>query len=127
VKDLSLPDQNELRQVYNQYSENRALVIKDLEIRIEGMISAFHPIVKGRAKDFDSFFKKYIRLLQNSPPGSGAPPITDLIGIRIVCPFIEDLSGVEDLIKKNFEVIEVERRAPNIPLRNSVMNPPIFS
>jgi putative GTP pyrophosphokinase len=66
--------------------------------------------VKGRAKDFESFFKKYIRLLKNNPPNSGPPCITDLLGMRIVCPFIEDLVGVEELIKKTFEVIEVERK-----------------
>ncbi|MDR0624465.1 MAG: tetratricopeptide repeat protein [Treponema sp.] len=109
---VSLPDQRTLRQIYEQYAENRTLVIKDLEIRIEKTVSVLpsRPTAKGRAKDFDSFFKKYIRLLKNSPPNSGPPLITDLIGIRIVCPFIEDLAGVEELIKKNFEVMEVERK-----------------
>jgi putative GTP pyrophosphokinase len=112
MKDILLPDQNVLRQIYEQYSENRALVIKDLEDCIEETVSSLpsHPTVKGRAKDFDSFFKKYIRLLKNSPPLSGDPLITDLIGIRIVCPFIGDLAGVEELIKKTFEVVEVERK-----------------
>ncbi|MDR2258410.1 MAG: tetratricopeptide repeat protein, partial [Treponema sp.] len=109
---VSLPDQRVLRQMYEQYAENRALVIKDLEIRIEKTVSVLPspPTVKGRAKDFDSFFKKYIRLLKNKPPKSGPPLITDFIGIRIVCPFIEDLAGVEELVKKNFEVMEVERK-----------------
>jgi putative GTP pyrophosphokinase len=107
-----LPDQRVLRQVYERYAENRALVIKDLETRIEKAVSLLPspPTVKGRAKDFTSFFKKYIRLLKDNPPNSGPPVITDLIGIRIICPFIEDLDGVEDLIKKNFEVTEVERK-----------------
>jgi putative GTP pyrophosphokinase len=113
VRDVSLPDQNVLRRTYEQYSGLRSLVVKDLELRIEKVVSALpsHPTVKGRSKEFDSFFKKYIRLLKNSP-NSGPPGITDLIGIRIVCPFIEDLAGVEELIKKTFAVIEVERKGP---------------
>jgi putative GTP pyrophosphokinase len=112
MNDVSLPDRNVLRQAYEQYAESRALVIKDLESYIEKTVSALPslPTVKGRAKDFNSFFKKYIRLLKNDPPNSGPPLITDLIGIRIVCPFIEDLTGVEELIKNSFEVIEVERK-----------------
>jgi putative GTP pyrophosphokinase len=112
MNDVSLPDQNVLRQVYEQYAENRALVIKDLETCIEKTVSVLPslPTVKGRAKDFASFFKKYIRLLKTNPPNSGPPLITDLIGIRIVCPFLEDLAGVEELIKKHFEVFEVERK-----------------
>jgi putative GTP pyrophosphokinase len=107
-----MPDQNVLRQVYEQYADIRTLISKDLEISIEKTVSMLpsHPTVKGRAKDFNSFFKKYIRLLKNNHQDSGLPLITDLIGIRIVCPFIEDLAGVEALIKKTFEVIEVERK-----------------
>jgi putative GTP pyrophosphokinase len=32
------------------------------------------------------------------------------MGIRIICPFIEDLAMVENLIKNSFEVAEVERK-----------------
>jgi putative GTP pyrophosphokinase len=106
------PDKNVLRQAYEQYSDIRALIIKDLEIRIEKTVSSLssHPTVKGRVKEFNSFFKKYLRILKNDPPDSGPPLITDLMGIRIVCPFIEDIAGVEELIKKSFEITEVERK-----------------
>ncbi|MDR1239530.1 MAG: tetratricopeptide repeat protein [Treponema sp.] len=112
MKDISLPDQNVLRQIYEQYSETRELAAKDLEARIEETVSILpsHPTVKGRTKDFDSYFKKYIRLLKETAPGSPPPKITDLIGVRIVCPFIEDLAEVEELIKRTFEVVEVERK-----------------
>ena len=110
-----LPDQNVLRQDYEQYADTRNHIAKDLELHIEGLMSVLpsHPTVKGRSKTFESFFKKYIRLLKNNPPNSGPPCITDRIGIRIVCPFIEDLAGVEELIEKTFEVIEVERKGPH--------------
>ena len=38
------------------------------------------------------------------------PRIDDLIGIRIICPFLEDLAAVEELIKEKFTVVEVERK-----------------
>jgi putative GTP pyrophosphokinase len=112
MRDVLLPDQNTLRQIYEQYADTRALVIKDLESRIENILAVLptRPTVKGRAKDFGSYFKKYIRLLKLNPSGPDSPPITDLIGIRIICPFINDLAEVEALLKKNLEVVEVERK-----------------
>jgi putative GTP pyrophosphokinase len=74
---------------------------------------ASRPIVKGRVKEFESYYKKYIQLLQKNPSCSKSLYITDVIGIRIVCPFFEDLALVEKCLKSNFEVIEVERKGSN--------------
>jgi len=58
-------------------------------------------------KDFPSYYKKFLHLLKTGNP---KPVITDLLGIRIICPFIEDTSEVTQIIKNNFEVIETERK-----------------
>jgi putative GTP pyrophosphokinase len=66
-----------------------------------------HPTIKTRIKQFPSYYRKYLNLLK----ADAAPPlITDLMGIRIVCPFIEDLLLVENQIKEHFEVTEVDRK-----------------
>jgi putative GTP pyrophosphokinase len=90
-------------------------MLRDLETRIEESLRALSspPGIKGRTKDFSSYFGKYLRLLKLKPGADVTPLITDLVGIRIVCPFIEDLSAVEGLIKNKFEVIEVERKGRN--------------
>jgi putative GTP pyrophosphokinase len=105
-------DQGALRQLYALHADTRILISGDLEIRFRELTASLssRPTVKARAKDFTSFFKKYIRILKTSPAESGPPLITDLMGIRIVCPFIEDISTVENLIKRNFQVVEVERK-----------------
>jgi putative GTP pyrophosphokinase len=106
-----LPDRNNLYKTYEKYREIRAMVSKDLEMFIEETVCRLptRPTVKGRLKDFSSYYKKYIRILKESP--SGEPPlITDLIGIRIVCPFIDHIPMVEELIKKKLDVIEVDRK-----------------
>ncbi|MEJ2055590.1 MAG: tetratricopeptide repeat protein, partial [Calditrichaceae bacterium] len=63
--------------------------------------------VKYRLKSFNSFFNKlsHLRNGDNKPVA-----INDFIGIRIICPFLEDLSQVEDIITENFDVLEVERK-----------------
>jgi putative GTP pyrophosphokinase len=105
----SSPDQNRLRDEYTQYSEIRQLSVNDLKERIEQTLSAIdsNPVVSGRIKNFKSFYNKYLRFLK---AGEKKPKITDLLGIRIICPFIEDLSASENLIRNNFDIVETERK-----------------
>ncbi|MCD6188290.1 MAG: hypothetical protein J7K09_08995 [Desulfuromusa sp.] len=65
--------------------------------------------IKYRLKRFDNFCDKLVRL--SKLQGSELLQITDLMGIRIVCPFLEDLEIVEHLITQNFEILEMERKA----------------
>jgi putative GTP pyrophosphokinase len=112
MTDFKHPDQKLLRDLYDRRLEIRVLVTKDLEALIEETVGGMpsRPTVKARVKDFASYFKKYIRLLKTTPHPARAPEITDLIGVRIVCPFMEDVAAVEGLIKKNYAVTEVERK-----------------
>ena len=91
-------------------------MVRRLETRIRKAIAplASRSRVEGRLKSFDSFFKKYIRLLKNGGGNEKSPEnfprINDIIGIRIICPFLEDLAAVEELLKENFNVFEVEHK-----------------
>ncbi|MDR2096432.1 MAG: tetratricopeptide repeat protein [Treponema sp.] len=110
MKNIKFPDRTSLRKEYEEFAEIRNWVIMDLAALIEEKLTLLEskPSIKTRHKDFNSYFKKYIKLLKNGYTGS--PFITDIIGLRIVCPFLEDTSGVTALIKKHFEVIEDERK-----------------
>jgi putative GTP pyrophosphokinase len=110
--ELPLPDKNVFRKEYEEYADLRFHITRDLEVLIEETVSSLpsHPTVKGRVKAFESYYRKYIRLLKSHPLESGKPEITDLIGIRIICPFIEDLDSVEELLKQTFTVTEVDRK-----------------
>jgi putative GTP pyrophosphokinase len=104
------PDQNKLRSEYEKHRHVRRQVTKDLENLIDESVSTLssHILVKARTKDFYSYYKKYLRILRQEV--TVPVKITDLIGIRIVCPFIEDLDLVEEVVNKHFEVVEVERK-----------------
>ncbi|MDR3122291.1 MAG: tetratricopeptide repeat protein [Treponema sp.] len=69
------------------------------------------PTIKTRLKDFDSYFEKYIRILNSGPRKDEKPRITDLIGIRIVCPFLEDIDIVGSILNKLFTVVEVDKKS----------------
>jgi len=105
------PNKNSLRVEYEKNFPIRAFIAKELETRIEKLLShmSSHPRVKYRIKDFESYFKKYIRILKSGASNKSLL-IADVIGIRIICPFLEDLAAVEELLKGKFKVIEVERK-----------------
>jgi len=92
---------------YEKYTEIRHLVVNDIRDLMETALEALdtNPVITGRIKNFTSYFNKYLRLLKN---GEKYPKITDLLGIRIICPFIEDLAVTEELINRNFKVLEKE-------------------
>jgi putative GTP pyrophosphokinase len=73
------------------------------------------PTIKCRVKRFDAYFDKLIKMSRHYRE-SDIPPLTDFLALRIICPFLEDLEIIEDLIKTNFTVIELDRKG----LRHSI-------
>jgi putative GTP pyrophosphokinase len=104
---ISTPEKNNLKNEYDRYSAVRLLIVNDIKEQLENILTALdsRPVVSGRIKNFSSFFYKYLRLLKT---GMNDPQITDLLGIRVICPFIEDLQAAEDLIRNNFSIVERE-------------------
>jgi len=108
--ELGLPLNKEaIRKKYESGTYARILTLRDIANRMEQACSALvsRPTVKTRIKQFSSYYRKYLNLLKAD---NVRPLITDLMGIRIVCPFIEDLLLVEKLIEEHFEVTEVDRK-----------------
>ena len=103
------PDQNNMREEYEKFAGIRHSVVSDLKGRVEKTLVGLStsPVVSGRIKNFPSFFMKHLRLLKNGDPNL---KITDLLGIRIICPFIEDLTDAEKLIKEHYDVVEHEKK-----------------
>ncbi len=115
VEETWYPDRGLLQKEFERYASTRALVVKDLEARVEETLRTLNPrpTVKGRAKSFQSYFKKLVRIMQKTSDKTMVPLITDLMGVRVVCPFIEDLQAAESALERAFEVTEVERKGSN--------------
>ncbi len=113
------PDRGSLQREFERHSAARVSAMKDIESRVESALRELkpRPTVKGRAKSFQSYFKKLVRLMQQSDDKSKLPAITDLIGLRVVCPFIEDLSNVEAALERAFSVTEIERKGSNFSFK----------
>ncbi len=69
------------------------------------------PTLKGRVKDFDSYYEKKLRLLRKARNEGISPiPVNDVIAVRAVCPFMGDLATAERALCKVFDVVEIERK-----------------
>ncbi|MDR2782775.1 MAG: (p)ppGpp synthetase [Treponema sp.] len=112
---MELPDKKQLQNSYMHYANVRLATAKGIEACLENILSFLspRPTVKGRIKDFDSYYKKYIKLLKQNPDGTEVPLITDIIGIRVVCPFMVNLGEVQQIVGKHFMVIDTEKKGSN--------------
>ncbi len=74
--------------------------------------------IRARVKSFDSLLAK----VQRDPKryaGPDADPLagpTDILGVRIVCPFLEDVDTVLTAARRAFQVLEVDFKGDDRPL-----------
>ena len=67
------------------------------------------PTYKSRVKSFNSYYKKILRLKPEETKDSDSLVLlTDMMGIRMICAFLEDMQLGLEQIKKIFEIKEIE-------------------
>lgn len=112
VNEAWFPDKTKILEEFSRGEEDRNRLVLELEELLDTILLVFtpKPVVKARAKDFNSYYRKIIHLMQKKQEKSQRPVVTDLIGIRVVCPFIEDMASVEEHLKKTFTVVEVDHK-----------------
>jgi len=66
------------------------------------------PEITYRIKDILSIIKK-IKQKQHDKPYS-YESLTDKLGIRVICPFLNDIDNVDKFILKNFQIHNVEKK-----------------
>lgn len=65
--------------------------------------------LKSRVKSLDEYHRKWKSL--------GGAPIGDMLGIRIVCPFLEDVGVVEQALAARLSIAEVDRKGERHSVR----------
>ncbi|NBC29280.1 MAG: tetratricopeptide repeat protein [Spirochaetes bacterium] len=128
---LPLASRTELKAEYHQQFPRFQRVVEALRDRVEEGLEAsrLRGTVKCRVKSFDSLYEKLLRKLRGAGTDSLHAPvhnhnhhedphhsspdyveITDLLGLRIVCPFLSDAGRAETFIEETFTVLEKERK-----------------
>ena len=104
------------RRVLEKQYESRLLpyeeVLHDLQQSIKLDLNQIElaPTIKARVKSFESYYKKLLRLLKKYKGRQEDFFIYDVLGLRIVCPFLDDLKSVETRIKGKYHVVKIEHK-----------------
>jgi len=67
-----------------------------------------HPLITYRVKEFDSYVGKLAHLRRAR--GQGPILVRDLLGLRIVCSFLDESEHVQDLLQRHFSIAQVEHK-----------------
>jgi putative GTP pyrophosphokinase len=110
IPDTSMVE--EIRREHETLGQNAEELLAGLRSEVTRRLQAagLSATIKARVKSFQSYYFKRLRSVNQRKAGDPAEPISDLLGLRIVCPFLEDLSRVETVLQESFEVIEVKRK-----------------
>lgn len=106
---VSLPNKNDIQSTYVAYNPVLSEILEKVEEKLKKTIKlASTPTYKSRVKSFNSYYQKVLRLKSEEAEKANFIPLTDMMGIRVICAFLEDLSEVERQVKEKFVVREVE-------------------
>jgi len=106
-----LPKRDELQTIFEQRRPAYEDALSGLYRTVRSLLEAngYTPTIKYRLKRFNHYFGK-LKKIHKGEKGCANGLITDLLGLRIICPFLEDLDIIEDLLATQFEIVEAERK-----------------
>jgi ppGpp synthetase/RelA/SpoT-type nucleotidyltranferase len=107
-----LPNKLEIQRLYESYAPVFNEVLANIEAKLKSSIKiASIPTFKTRIKSFTSYYKKILRQKpKEAAESKSLVTLTDMIGIRVICAFLEDLDIVEQQLVTYFNVKEIERK-----------------
>jgi putative GTP pyrophosphokinase len=107
-----LPDRSRVKALYEKQLPEHKSALQQLaqDIRLILEQQGLTPAIKYRVKSFEAFFDKLRKLAAASTKRSKVT-VNDFFGLRIVCPFLEDIETVSGLIAAHFEILETEHKA----------------
>lgn len=106
---------------YRSEEERYTLVVRKLRrsiteiLREVGIAGSAH----GRVKSFDAFYRKLLERAAEEEHAIVDPfhYITDLLGIRVVAPFMEDIGRIAETLQERFECTEVDDKGADLSVR----------
>ena len=111
-KNFILPNKLEIEKRYESYRPAFNEILDKIENLLKQKINLpSNPTYKARIKSFPSYYKKILRQkAKESSESIELVTLTDMIGIRVICAFVEDLALVEKQVVESFDVKEIERK-----------------
>lgn len=108
---LYLPNKQQLKNSYETLYPIFTHILSAVETKIKNELKLISmPTYKSRVKSFKSYYQKLLRIKPKTLGKEQLPALTDLLGIRVICPFLEDIQQVITQVSNLFSVIEVEQK-----------------
>ncbi len=106
----NLLSKKQIRENYEAYSDYFAEIMSNVVYILQHNIKlSTQPTYKYRVKSFESYYKKVLRLKPDKVEEEDSLIyLTDMMGVRMICAFLEDINFGLEQIKKMFDVKEVE-------------------
>ena len=103
-------DRRDAWETYRQAAPGILTTLEAVRRQIDGVLASLgvRYTLKARAKSFESLFEKAVR--EGLPTSNGLPVSADLLGLRVICPFLEDLRVVETSLGPVIHVVERESK-----------------
>ncbi len=100
-----------LRAIHEKYRPHLKSILFALEADIKAHLKLISmPSYKSRIKDFNSYYRKLRKTNLLVHDNKNLLLLSDLIGIRIICPFLEDITLIENQLIQLYEVVEIEKK-----------------
>ena len=106
----NLVSKQQIRATYESYRDYFTEIISNVVDRLQKEVKlSAQPTYKSRVKSFDSYYKKVLRLKPEQVEQQlDLIYLTDMMGVRMICAFLEDINIAVEQIKKLFDIKEVE-------------------
>lgn len=109
-----MPNKALVLEKFNTYKPNFEMLLSRILARLEEIVQLkSQPSYRSRVKTFASYYAKLLKYPPKEATADLPTNITDIVAIRIVCSFLNDLPVVEQILKENFEIVEIERKGSN--------------
>ena len=107
-----MPNKVNIQQTYDEYRPVFQNILSKIEASLKKSIHiSSTPTYKNRIKSFSSYYKKILRQKPKEAAESKTlVTLTDMMGIRVICAFLEDIDLVEKQLEEVYDVKEIERK-----------------
>lgn len=107
---MKIPSKLKIKNIYENYTPYLDKIMDNIKnVLSENIRLSSQPTYKSRIKTFQSYYKKLLRQKPDEAANSDILVcLTDMMGIRVICAFLEDISSVREQLQSLFDVKEVE-------------------
>ena len=105
-----IPARVSIKKTYESYIDILEEIMVAIRLKlINNLKLSSQPTYKSRIKSFNSYYKKVLRQHpEEAATSNSLVCLTDMMGIRIICTFLEDIEIVLAQIKEMFDIYEIE-------------------